>query len=271
MARDLAAHHRVVNEHYGRAGLAGAVLAAMREAGLDRGTLTARDLAPLDQIHMGGRAATLALLRLAALPGGGHVLDLGGGIGGPARTLAEEAGHRVTVLDLTAEFCRVGALLTGRTALGGQVAFVRGSALALPFPRASFDAIWMQSMAIHVPDKARLFAEASRVLRPAGRLVLHEGVAGPVGPPHFPTPFAREAAASFLPTADELRAHPLAAGLRQVIWQPEAAPPSPPPAALPSVQQLVWGEAAWREVSANTRRNRAEGRVGGVWGVFERA
>jgi SAM-dependent methyltransferase len=140
MARDRAAQHRVVDAHYGRAGLAGAVLAALRAAGLDRGTLTARDLAPLDQIHLGGRAATLALLRLAALPGGGRVLDIGGGIGGPARTLAEEAGHRVTVLDLTAAFCRVGALLTARTALRGRLAFVRGSALAPPFPAARFDA-----------------------------------------------------------------------------------------------------------------------------------
>jgi 2-polyprenyl-3-methyl-5-hydroxy-6-metoxy-1,4-benzoquinol methylase len=68
-------------------------------------------------------------LQLAGLGHGERVLDVGGGIGGPARTLAG-AGFSVTVLDLTEEFCRTGAALTERVGLASRVTFHHGNALA---------------------------------------------------------------------------------------------------------------------------------------------
>jgi 2-polyprenyl-3-methyl-5-hydroxy-6-metoxy-1,4-benzoquinol methylase len=126
-------HRQEINAHYGRSDLTERVLAALRDAGLDPDALTADTLAPLDHFHTGGKPATLALLALANLPRGSRVLDVGGGIGGPARTLAREADCQVTVLDLTEAFCQVGALLTARTGLGTRVTFRQGSALEMPF------------------------------------------------------------------------------------------------------------------------------------------
>ena len=83
MAEPHAAARRAVNEHYGRPGLGDTILAALRAAGLDPDALAPEDLGPLDHVHVGGLPATLALLQLAALPRGGHVLDVGGGIGAP--------------------------------------------------------------------------------------------------------------------------------------------------------------------------------------------
>src|SRR3970282_2307832 len=96
------------------------------------------------------------------------VLDVGGGLGGPARTLARETGCRVTVLDLTEEYCRVGADLTRRTGLGDQVRCQHGNALALPFPAAAFNVVWTQHSSMNVDDKERLYGEILRVLRPDG-------------------------------------------------------------------------------------------------------
>lgn len=81
------------------------------------------------------------MARLAGLRTGMHVLDVGSGLGGPARTLAVEYGCRVTGLDLTEEFCRVAIMLTARVGLQEHTAFRHGSALDLPFEEATFDAV----------------------------------------------------------------------------------------------------------------------------------
>src|SRR5581483_1421427 len=122
-----------VSAHYTVGDLGDTILASLRAAGLDPDALHVEDLAPLDQFHSGGAEATRALLRRAGLQRGMRVLDVGGGLGGPARLLAHEAGCTVTVLDLSAEFCRVGEMLTARVGLADRVAFRCGSALALPF------------------------------------------------------------------------------------------------------------------------------------------
>ena len=262
---------RAVNAHYGQPGLAVAILAALRAAGLDADALTPDALAPLDHFHTGGLAATLALRRLAALSPGSRVLDVGGGIGGPARTLAREADCHVTVLDLTEAFCRVGAMLTARTGLTGRVTFGHGSALDLPFADGSFDAVWMQNAGMNIADKGRLFAEVARVLRPGGRVALQEVTAGPVQPPHYPVPWARDASLSYLLPAADLRALLAAAGFREVAWQEAApAPPAPGAGGLVPLLAVLWGEAAWQQMSANARRNEVEGRTRLIWAVAER-
>jgi ubiquinone/menaquinone biosynthesis C-methylase UbiE len=161
---------RALNQHYGRGDLGAAIVAALGAAGKDPNTLTPDDLAPVDQFHIRGQEATLELVRLAELEPGAHVLDVGGGLGGPARTLAVTVGCRVTVLDLTEEYCRVGADLTQRAGLADRVSFRHGDALALPFEAGSFDAVWTQHSSMNIADKEALYREAHRVLRPGGRI-----------------------------------------------------------------------------------------------------
>jgi hypothetical protein len=88
------------------------ILAALTAAGLDPAALRPADLAPLDQFHSRGRAATLDLAGRAGLAAGQRVLDLGGGLGGAARTLAAEHACSVLVLDLTPAYCQAGEALT---------------------------------------------------------------------------------------------------------------------------------------------------------------
>jgi MPBQ/MSBQ methyltransferase len=166
----------------------GTILASVRTADKDPEGLTPDDLAPATEFHTGGTEATLELARRAGLRAGLRVLDVGGGLGGPARTPGSEFGCRVTVLDLTEEYCRAGELLTARTGLGDQVTFQHGDALTMPFPNGDFDVAWAQHSSMNIADKERLYREIHRILRPGGRLALHEIMAGPIQPIHFPVP-----------------------------------------------------------------------------------
>jgi SAM-dependent methyltransferase len=262
---------RTMRAYSSKEDLGAAILAAIRERGGDPEHPTFEDLAPFDHFHNRGRPATLALLRLADPPRGARVLDVGGGIGGPARTIARDRGCHVTVLDATPAFCEVGAMLTALTGLADRVAFQHGSALAMPFADGAFDLVWMQAVGMNIAEKGRLYAEIARVLRPGGRFALQENLAGTAQPAHYPTPWAATAEESFLLTDEELRDALATAGLHEVARQPE---PDLPPVVGPTTTRpflwLLWDEATGREIDENNRRNAAEGRVAGVLLVAER-
>ena len=123
--------------YWEREQLAESLLAALAGAGKDLSALTVDDLAVTDQFHGGGKAVTLRLARLLGAKPGLCVLDAGGGLGGPARTLAVEFGCHVTVVDLTESFVRAGRMLTARLGLDGRVQHQVGNALDLPFETRS--------------------------------------------------------------------------------------------------------------------------------------
>lgn len=212
-----------VNAHYGASELAGHIGKALVAIGKGDAVLTPDDLAPVDQFHTSGKDATLEMIDFAGVKAGARVLDVGGGIGGAARMLAAECGARVTVVDLTEDFCRVGAALTARAALSGRVDFRHGNALELPFQDSTFDVVWTQHSTMNIADKAALFRELARVTMPGGRLAMHEIIAGPEQPVHFPVPWARTQDLSFLIPPDEFRALAAAAGLLETGWRDTSA------------------------------------------------
>lgn len=217
------AHASRVRAHYGRAGLGAAILEAVRTSLGDPAHLRWEELAAIDQLHSRGREATEELAALAALRPGERVLDVGGGMGGAARMLAATIGCRVTVLDLTEELCEVGEMLTRRTGLESLVTFRVGDALDMPFADGEFDVGWTQHSTMNIPRKDRLHAELFRVVRPGGRLAMHEILAGSVEPPLFPLPWASEPSISFL-LGEHATRHALArAGFIERDWNDVSA------------------------------------------------
>ncbi|HVQ76759.1 MAG TPA: methyltransferase domain-containing protein [Candidatus Binatia bacterium] len=258
--------------HWERPGLADAIVAGLRETGKDLKALGMDDLAVLDQFHGGGIGASRGLARLLDPPAGARVLDVGGGLGGPARLLAAEHGCRVTVLDLTEDFLRAGQVITALIGLEDRVRFCRGNALDLPFAPASFDVVWTQNSGMNIPDKRRLYAEMRRVLRPRGRLATQEPVVGPVAPPHYPLMWADDASGSFLLRAGELRALLCANGFAEQVWEELAAQPArsaPPDGDVLTIQQLVRGDRL-AAIQAATSRNWEEGRLATIQAVLVR-
>lgn len=194
-----------IQRHYTRPELGKAVLAALEKAGKDLKRLTPEDLAPVDEFHIRGRTATLELARAAGLKSSDRVLDVGSGIGGTSRCLAREFGCHVTGIDLTEEYCRTAAMLSAHIGLERLVEFRQGDATDLPFAADSFDVAWTEHVAMNIPDKARLYEEMYRVLRPGGTLAIYDILAGPSGRVLFPVPWARTPETSFLVTPEELR------------------------------------------------------------------
>jgi SAM-dependent methyltransferase len=220
----MAEHGQTVNRHYGVAGLSARILDSLRRAGKNPDSVTRDDLALFDEFHTGGRASTRELARLAGISPGERVLDVGSGVGGPARTLAAEFRCFVVGLDLTAEFCRAAALLTGLVKLAGHAAFVQADALALPFPDASFHVVWSQNTIMNIADKGALFREIRRVLRPGGRFALEAALKGPVPGIHYPTFWASSAELNHLATPEEARAILAEAGFAEEAWEDRTEP-----------------------------------------------
>lgn len=212
-----------VTRHYGTDPLTARIEAALEEAGLAEGTLDWREVAALDQFHVRGLAASRDLATALAPGPDAHVLDIGSGLGGPARLLAAEHGCRVTGIDLSAAFVAVANLLAARTGLAGQVTYHEANALALPFADGSFDHGWTQHVAMNIADRAGLYREIHRVLKPGGRLAIYDVVAGNGEAVIYPVPWAREASISHLLDQDAMRTALLEAGFSVLRWEDTTA------------------------------------------------
>lgn len=194
-----------IQTHYTRADLGNVILVALENAGKDLNNLAPEDLAPIDEFHIRGRAATLELAQAAGLDSRKRVLDVGSGVGGTSRCLAREFGCRVTGIDLTDEYCSVAAMLSAKVGLSEFVDYRQGDATNLPFDNGSFDVVWTEHVAMNIPDKSRLYRETYRVVKPRGTLAIYDILAGPSGPVLFPVPWARTSDTSFLVRPDQLR------------------------------------------------------------------
>ncbi len=262
-----------IARYWGRERLTEAIFDALAARGVDLDALTPETLAPVDQFHGGGKPVTVRLARLAEIRPGTRVLDVGGGFGGPARTLAGEVGWRVAGIGLTASYVGAARVLTARMGVADRVTHQVGDALELPFPDGSFDLVWTQNSGMNIADKERLYQGFHRVLRPGGRIALQEPMAGPVQPALYPVMWSRDGSGSHLRTPEAMRAVIEGAGFRVLAWDDmtnETAGPSTG-SAVPahSIARLVMGDAV-DTISATGQRNRDEGRIVSIQAVCER-
>ncbi len=187
-----------VIKHYSNGILEESLLAALRAGGKDPDHLHPDDLSVLDQFHIGGVETALEVGRGAGISGSSHVLDVGSGIGGPARVFAHAFGATVQGIDLTPEFVATATSLSARVGLGHQVSFTTGNATALPFEDASFDVATMLHVGMNIRDKDKVFAEVARVLRPGGVFAVFDVMQMGGDEPDFPLPWATTEQTSFV-------------------------------------------------------------------------
>lgn len=250
-----------VAAQYTQGDLLARIYAALRNAGKDLDHLTVEDLTPLDHFHTLGAIATTGLADATGFAGGEEVLDVGSGLGGPARMLAKLYGCRVTGIDITPEYCRVAEELNAKVGLQDRIVIQEGNALALPFDDRSFEVVWTMHVSMNVEDKQTLYEQFARVLKPGGKLAFFDLVAGE-GDLLYPVPWADSASVSHLIPGSELRLLLSAAGFHVNVWDDlteegvaffqnlEASPLGP---------HLIL--AGMPPKMANLRRNLEEGRV----------
>jgi len=265
----------MVRKHYSAAGLTDRIKSALATIAPESQTLTVAQLAPLDQFHIRGMLATVELARVSELKPSSRVLDLGCGIGGPARYLAATFACKVTGVDLSPEFIDAAAYLTARCRLSDHVAFRVGDGLHLAFEDAAFDTVFMQHVAMNVQDRATLYAEVRRILAPAGRLATYDVVLRN-GDVLYPTPWARDASASFLLSESDTRMALEQVGFRAALWRDDTqtaldwfkAIMGAPPQSGPNLGLVIGPD--FPAITANLARNLRENRLGVLLAVLTR-
>lgn len=256
-----------VQEHYSGTGLTDRIKSALASFAPGDETVTIAQLAPLDQFHTRGILGTADLAKAAGIEPATRVLDLGCGIGGPARYLAATFGCKVTGVDLSHAFIDAANYLTARTGMSDRPTFQVGNALDLPFADGNFDVVFLQHVAMNIEHRSALYSEVDRILTPGGRfatydLVLREG--GVL----YPVPWARDASTSFLLSELDTRTALEQVGFKTILWRDDTqialdwfkeamagAPPTGPSLAI------VMG-TDFQEMVGNLARNLRERRLG---------
>lgn len=258
-----------IGQHYGAGDLADRVLQALKSAQGDSQTLNWTEFAPIDQFHVRGLAATKEMAEALRLRAGAAVLDIGCGLGGSARFLAANYKCHVTGIDVNEPFIALARLLTQKAAL--NVTYEVMNALNLIFEDNSFDFAWTQHVAMNIRERAVLYANMHRVLKPGGRIAIYDVTNGDKGPLLFPVPWARTQEISFLLTEQEMGAALRAAGFvvissknqtaLGVEWfrEQQARSAGKPQSVLGL--ELVMGPE-FSPMAANLARNLQEGRAG---------
>ena len=195
-----------IADNYSQGGLLVRLEASLREDGVEPAQATVEELAHYDHFHGRGLEATEDMANRLPVSATDRILDIGSGLGGPARYMARRFGCRVAGIDLTAEFCDVARLLTARLGLEGRVSFEQADALAMPFGDAAFDGAYSMNVSMNIADKRALYREIHRLLKPGAWLCLSEVAQGPAGEPAYPQAWAPTAASSFLATPEDTRA-----------------------------------------------------------------
>jgi SAM-dependent methyltransferase len=195
----------IITHYCAAGGLAARIRNDLAAAGKDVGHLTLEDLAPVDEFHIRGSQATLELAARMELTAESHVLDVGSGLGGSARTISRAYGCRVTGIDLTPEFCDAANEISAWLGASDRTRFVQGDAADLPFETGSFDAAMTIHAGMNIARKDRVYAEIRRVLRPSTIFAVYDVLQAEGGDVLYPVPWARDASISHLATRDEMR------------------------------------------------------------------
>ena len=192
-----------ITEHYTHGRLLDQILRGVEAIGKTPETVTVDDLAPVDEFHIGGRQASEDFINQLELSGDDHTLDVGCGIGGTARFVASRFGCRVTGIDLTPEFVSTGQSLCDWVGLSGKVKLRQGDATGMPFDNESFDAAFMLHVGMNIANKAGLFKEVHRLIKPGSKFGIYDVMKISDEALTYPVPWSSEPGTSSLGTQEQ--------------------------------------------------------------------
>jgi ubiquinone/menaquinone biosynthesis C-methylase UbiE len=194
-----------VSTHYEHGSLIKVIEDGFNREGKAPSDLTLDDMSVIDEFHIGGRQASEEFLDQLQLEERSLVLDVGCGLGGPARFVASRFGCLVSGIDLTQEYVDTGNVLSNWVGLDKKVILQQGSAMALPFPDGQFDAAYMMHVGMNIADKKSLFSEVFNVLKPGGIFGIYDVMQVGSGEMEYPAPWAASENTSALASPQDYR------------------------------------------------------------------
>ncbi len=186
-----------IENHYLKEELYEDILNRLKEQDIDVNEVKRSDIAGADEFHVRGAAVSKELAESINLEGA-TVLDVGCGLGGPCRMLADKYNCQATGIDLSNEYIRTAKELSKLVRLDSKTSFVQGDATSLPFDDNTFDVVWTQHVQMNIPDKEKLYSEISRVLKPGGHFLYYDILKKADGEVNYPMPWASTPDMSFL-------------------------------------------------------------------------
>lgn len=203
---------RSISDHWGTGDVYARIMKAMRAASISPETVTVEQMAAVDHFHARGFPATVELADALPIQPHHHIVDIGCGIGGPARYMAQRFGCLVSGVDITAPFVDAANKLTLLLKMEGRVKVELGDGQHLPYDDAMFEGGYTQHVTMNVADRAQFFSEAFRVLKPGAFFALSEHGLGPNGNPHYPLPWSEDGSGAYLVTPADTVAYLEAGG-----------------------------------------------------------
>ena len=210
---------KLVTDHYTHGSLIKAIESGLAKAGKSVESATIDDLAPVDEFHIGGRAASAHFFEQLEITAHHRVLDVGCGLGGGARFAASQYGCDVVGVDLTPEYVATGNTLCDWVGLDDKVSLRVSDASQLVFEDESFDRIYLMHVGMNVADKNALMIGLGRLLRTDGLLGIYDIMRTGEGAQTFPVPWASVPEGSEVASLEGYKEAVDAAGLALVRTQ----------------------------------------------------
>jgi len=196
------------SEHYCNPDLIDRITSGLQKMGKSTDTVTMEDLVGVDEFHLRGPTATQELIKLLQPQANSRLIDLGSGLGGPARRFAATAGCHVTGVDLSSDYCHAARELSKWLDLDSKTDFVQGSVTELAEQQdGSYDGALSIHVAMNIKDRNAFYTQAARVLKTAARFVMYDLIlSSEDAQVKYPQPWAIDAADSFLVTETQMLA-----------------------------------------------------------------
>ncbi len=193
----------LIENHYQNNGLYEDILERLEEQDVDLENVSRKHIASVDEFHVRGAEVSEELASEVNL-NHSRVLDVGCGLGGPSRMLAEKYHCMVTGIDLNREYIRTATGLSKLVGLQDRTEYIHSDALDLPFQDGSFDVVWTQHVQMNVSHKLKFYSEIERVLTDQGTLLYYDIFRKNGSDVDYPVPWADDASISFLATAENM-------------------------------------------------------------------
>ena len=216
-------NEKAIADHWGKGDVYALIVSALGKMSKPLDDVTLEDLAPVDHVHARGLAATVELADRLPIKAGQHIVDIGCGLGGPARYMAKRFQCKVSGVDITEPFVEAANRLTALLRMEHQVTIQHGDGQRLPYGDGLFDGAYSQHVTMNVADRKTFFAEAYRVLKNGAFFALTEHGLGPTGDPHYPLPWSADGSGAYLVRPSETRALLEAAGFEDIVLEETGA------------------------------------------------